>query len=92
MVPNPDPKQLKSKEITKRVPGLKEKDVVKLGSRSEVEELTRHNLSVLRKDFLHFHFSKCGYYLAKVLIFSNQPPFCLSQEVPVLKRVYFSLQ
>jgi hypothetical protein len=38
-------------EITKRVPGLKEKDVVRLGSRSEVEE-----------------------------------------EVPVLKRVYFSLQ
>ena len=37
-------------EITKRVPGLKEKDVVRLGSRSEVEELTRHNLSVLRKD------------------------------------------
>ena len=37
-------------EITKRVPGLKEKDVVRLGSRSEVKELTRHNLSVLRKD------------------------------------------
>jgi hypothetical protein len=37
-------------EITKRVPGLKQKDVVRLGSRSEIEELTRHNLSVLRKD------------------------------------------
>jgi hypothetical protein len=29
---------------------VEEKDVVRLGSRSEVEELTRHNLSVLRKD------------------------------------------